>query len=279
MAREILTEGVVLRRWYAGEYDKWISLLTPEHGKLRLRVRGARKPKSKMGMLTEPLNCLKARVIEGRAQKLIAQPQLIRSYVSLRADLERLSIALALCETLDRWLPEEHAEPEAYTTLIIALEALEAGVAVEYAAAWALWRWLAMLGYCPELERCGRCGGGLVVPSPPSPLSHGGGEGSLSPPLPRRGRGGEGEGVLLVPEEGVLMCPRCARSPEGIELTHEALTLLQQWTRGDRMSSDARPEACRSLMRAALRYAEGVLESPVRWLEFWERLNALRESG
>jgi recombinational DNA repair protein (RecF pathway) len=40
MARETQVEGVVLRRWYAGEYDKWVSLFTPDYGKLRLRVRG-----------------------------------------------------------------------------------------------------------------------------------------------------------------------------------------------------------------------------------------------
>ena len=250
MAREIFTEGVVLRRWYAGEHDKWISLLTPAHGKLRLRVRGARKPQSKMGMLTEPLNLLKARVIEGRAQKLIAQPQLNRGYLALRTDLERLSVALALCETLDRWLPDEQAEPEAYATLVIALEALEAGAPAEPTAAWALWRWLAMLGYCPDLRRCAQCGKEL----------------------------GD-EGVCFLPTESVLLCPRCARQREGIELTADALSLLRQWTQGERLNPDARPASCRSLIRAALRYAECALESPVRWLEFWERLNALRESG
>ncbi|MCX7926130.1 MAG: DNA repair protein RecO [Fimbriimonadales bacterium] len=269
MAREILTEGVVLRRWHAGEYDKWISFLTPEHGKVRLRVRGARKPKSKMGMLTEPLNLLKARVIEGRAQKLIAQPQLIRSYVSLRTDLERLSVALALCETLDRWLPEEHAEPEAYATLIVALEALEAGVPGEQAAAWALWRWLAVLGYCPDLRRCGRCGASFELVGGDADATPSVRVASASPPT----------SVILIPAEGVLLCPRCARSREGIELAPDALSLLQQWAQGESLRLGSRPEAYRSLMRAALRYAECTLESPVRWLEFWERLNTLRENG
>jgi DNA repair protein RecO (recombination protein O) len=136
MAREVQVEGVVLRRWYAGEYDKWVSLLTPDCGKLRLRVRGGRKPKSKMGMLTEPLSRIKARVIEGREQRLLVQPQLVRSYVNVRLDLERLTIALALGETLDRWLPAEHPEPEVYAVLVDALgslegEALPAGVAAQ----------------------------------------------------------------------------------------------------------------------------------------------------
>lgn len=264
MAREVQVEGVVLRRGYIGEYDKWVSFLTPEHGKLRLRVRGARKPKSKMGMLTEPLNLLKARVIEGRTQRLMVQPQLIRSYVALRADLERLSVALALCETLDRWLPEEHAEPEVYTTLIVALEALEAGASAEQAAAWALWRWLAMLGYCPDITRCGQCGNELL-PSDPT--------------LPSGDESERAGNLILVPADGVLLCTRCASQREGIALTSGAIQLLPRWLRGERIDSDARPEAYQELLHAALRYAECVLESPVRWLEFWERLNTLRESG
>ncbi|MDW8106350.1 MAG: DNA repair protein RecO [Armatimonadota bacterium] len=252
MAREVITEGVVLRRWYAGEYDKWISLFTPDYGKLRVRVRSARKPTSKMGMLTEPLSLVRARIIEGRAQKLIAQPQLLRGFVRVRSNLERLSVALALCETLDRWLPEEHPEPAVYTTLISALDALEQGELPERVAAQALWHWLALLGYCPDWTRCGGCGAPLRPPS---------------------------DALMLMPAEGVLLCARCAKAREGISLSHEATALLQAWTQGERSCGDASPEVARCLMRAALHYAESVLESPVRWLEFLERLSVLRVSG
>ncbi len=251
MAREVLTEGIVLRRWYAGEYDKWVSLLTPEYGKLRVRVRGARKPTSKMGMLTEPLNRIRTRVIEGRAQKLLAQPHLVYSYVPQRTELERLSLALALCETLDRWLPDEHAEPEVYQVLQTALTALETAQMPELIAAWALWRWLALLGYCPDTERCGQCGAMLSE---------------------------QQEKALLVPAEGVFLCARCGQGREGVALSAAAMRVLQQMVRGEPMTT-ARPEDAQSLVRAALHYAESVLESPVRWLEFWERLNALRASG
>lgn len=252
MAREIITEGVVLRRWYAGEYDKWVSLLTPEYGKLRVRVRSARKPTSKMGMLTEPLNLVRARIIEGRAQKLIAQPQLLRGFVQMRANLERLSVALALCETLDRWLPEEHPEPAVYATLLDALNALERGELPEQVAAQALWRWLALLGYCPDWTRCGECGAPLCS---------------------------SGDTLTLMPAEGVLLCGRCAKAREGIPLSHEAIALLRAWTQDEPPPASVSPEIARSLMRAALRYAESALESPVRWLEFLERLSAMRVSG
>jgi DNA repair protein RecO (recombination protein O) len=245
MAREVQVEGVVLRRWYAGEYDKWVSLLTPACGKLRVRVRGGRKPKSKMGMLTEPLSHIKARVIEGREQRLLVQPQLVRSYVNVRLDLERLTIALALGETLDRWLPEEHPEPEVYAVLVDALGSLEGGALPAGVAAQAVWRWLAVLGYAPDLSQCARCG---AV---------------------------GGDGCMII--GGHLLCERCAPREDGIRLSRTAVARLQKSLQGEPL--EARPDEAQMLLRAGLRYAEDALESPLRWLEFWERLSALRESG
>jgi DNA repair protein RecO (recombination protein O) len=245
MAREIQVEGVVLRRWYAGEYDKWVSLLTPACGKLRVRVRGGRKPKSKMGMLTEPLSHIRARVIEGREQRLLVQPQLVRSYVNVRLELERLTIALALGETLDRWLPEEHPEPEVYAVLVDALGSLEGGALPAGVAAQAIWRWLAVLGYAPDVSQCARCG---AV---------------------------GGDGCMII--GGHLLCERCAPREDGIRLSGTAVSRLQKSLQGEPL--EARPDEAQMLLRAGLRYAEDALESPLRWLEFWERLSALRESG
>jgi DNA repair protein RecO (recombination protein O) len=245
MAREVQVEGVVLRRWYIGEYDKWVSLLTPACGKLRVRVRGGRKPKSKMGMLTEPLSHIKARVIEGREQRLLAQPHLVRSYVNVRLDLERLTIALALGETLDRWLPEEHSEPEVYAVLVDALGSLEGGASPAGVAAQAIWRWLAVLGYAPDLSQCARCGA----------------------------VGGDGCKII----GGHLLCEQCVPREDGIRLSGTAVARLQKCLQGEPL--EARPDEAQMLLRAGLRYAEDALESPLRWLEFWERLSALRESG
>lgn len=248
MAQETIVAGVVLRRGYMGEYDKWVSLLSPDLGKLRLRVRGGRKPKSKMGMLTEPLCQIKARVIEGRAQKLLVQPQLVRSYVSMRHDLERLTMALALGETLDRWLPEGQAEPEVYAVFIDALELLECGALPITVAAQAVWRWLAVLGYAPDLSQCARCGA--------------------------MGTGENRECVII---GGQLFCARCATGDSKIRLSSGVLQCLRQCLQGEPLI--ARPEEAQMLLRAGLHYAEDALESPLRWLEFWERLDALSQRG
>lgn len=274
MAQEWVVEGLVLRRWNAREADKWVSLLTREQGKLRLRVRGARKQGSKMGMLSEPLNILRTRVVRGRHQPLMVQPQMVMTYLKVRGDLERLSAALALMELLDRWLPEEHAEPLVYETVLSALNALEAGQHVQAVMGWTLWRLLKLFGYCPELDACARCH-----------HSHSEGEWTLNP------------------AEGHLLCARCAGGTRSLpRLTQAQLAMLRHWLQQDIsdalrsteatpsnlavMPSEARhlgsasaspSSEAQTLLTLATRYVERYLEDSPRWLEFLTRLNAIPE--
>ncbi len=247
MARERVVEGLVLRRWSVQEADKWVSLLTREQGKLRLRVRGARKQGGKMGMLSEPLNLLRTRVIQGRRQQLMVQPQMVSAFLRVRGDLERLSAALALMELLDRWLPEEHAEPTVYETALTALNALESGADVALVMGWALWRLLQLLGYCPALNACALC----------------------------HRPDGEGE-WLLNPAEGHLLCASCGGANQRLpRLSTAQLATLRHWLKMDAPATSqpvAQNEA-QALLTLAGRYAEHYLEGSPRWLEFLTRLN------
>ena len=249
MAREQVLEGIILHRWTWGESDRMVSFLSETRGKLRLRVRGTQKPNSRMGMLTEPLNLLRVRLIEGRNQPLLVQPQLIRTYFRVRADLERLTAALALCETLDRWLAEDYAEPEAYHTLVQALNALEIGRDVDSTVAWALWRWLALLGYAPDLHHCRGCG------------------------RPTQ----QGDWWI---QTGGCLCAICRPPQTGgaPSVTAEQIQLVRSWLTGQGCPLTSMPSAGR-LAQTALRYAEWVVDAEPRWLTFWERLNTLRENG
>ncbi|MCS7066744.1 MAG: DNA repair protein RecO [Fimbriimonadales bacterium] len=250
MAQERIVEGLVLRRWNAQETDKWVSFLTPDHGKLRLRVRGAHKQGSKMGMLSEPLNILRTRVVHGRNQQLMVQPQMVATFLKVRGDLERLSAALALMELLDRWLPEEHAEPLVYETALAALNALEAGHDVLTVMGWTLWRLLRLFGYCPELDACARCQN-----------AHSNGEWWLNP------------------ADGRLLCARCTGSARALpRLTQAQLATLRGWLQQDPPVGEGghvRQTEAQALLTLAVRYAEHYLDDPPRWLEFLTRLNAL----
>jgi len=254
MAQEQVVEGLVLRRWSAQEADKWVSLLTREQGKLRLRVRGAHKPGSRMGMLSEPLNVLRTRVIQGRHQRLMVQPQMVTAFLKVRSDLERLSAALALVELLDRWLPEEHGDSQVYEVALSALHALESGWDVRLVMGWTLWRLLALSGSCPALDTCARCQ-----------------------------RTESESGWLLNPTEGQLLCTSCGGSHRQLpRLSQTQLEQLRLWLhtslgelspqQGDGAHDS---NTVQKLLTLAVRYTEHYLEDSPRWLTFLERLNAL----
>lgn len=257
MAHEFATEGLVLRRWQAGEADKLVSVLTPDRGKLHLRVRGTQKSKTRMGMLSEPLNQIRFRVVEGKSRRLMVQPQLLRSFVKVRADLGRLSGALALCELTDRWLAVEQPEPDAYRTLLGALSALERGDSLAQVLGWTVWHLLALLGYCPDLGHCAVCGNSLA----------------------------DSETTWLnLSGEGQLCCARCgAPGKEWVALSASQYAQLCQWVQSDmpppNQAGARGEEEVERLARWGIRYAESVLDDSIGWLDFWARLNALRENG
>ncbi len=257
MAQEFATEGLVLRRWQSGEADKRVSVLTPDRGRLSLQVRGTQKAKTRMGMLSEPLNQIRFRVVEGKARRLMVQPELVRSFVAVRADLERLSGALALCELVDRWLASEQPEPDAYHMVLNALNALERGDSLACVLGWTVWRLLNLLGYCPDLRGCSACGSSLA----------------------------QTDTVWLnLSGKGALHCARCGASgSDWVALTKAQYQRLCEWVQAEPppplSAGAAAEEEAERLARWGIRYAESVLDSSVGWLDFWARLSALRENG
>ncbi|HUV45454.1 MAG TPA: recombination protein O N-terminal domain-containing protein, partial [Dehalococcoidia bacterium] len=53
--RRYQTQGIILRQTKLGEFDKILTIYTPEFGKLRAVAKGACRPQSKLGGNVEPL--------------------------------------------------------------------------------------------------------------------------------------------------------------------------------------------------------------------------------
>ncbi len=58
MSEIIKTEAVVLSKLNYGDSSLIVTLFTKEYGKLSAIIKGARNPKSKMGLVIDPLNHL-----------------------------------------------------------------------------------------------------------------------------------------------------------------------------------------------------------------------------
>jgi DNA repair protein RecO (recombination protein O) len=162
----LVADRAMVLRWHKlGEADRIVVLLTAEHGKVRAVAKGVRKPGSKLGGRLEPLGHVRVQWWEPRGAapgtlKTLTQADTIDAFAALRADLGRLTRALALAEAVDQ-LTVDDAEPaEAADRLRMlhgALRMLDTGDRPALVGAF-FWKLLAADGVGPQLDACVACG-------------------------------------------------------------------------------------------------------------------------
>jgi DNA repair protein RecO (recombination protein O) len=152
--RIYVTDAIVLSRFDFGEADRILTLITPEHGKLKAIAKGVRRQKSRIGGSLEPFAELRVQLARGRTFDVVTQVTVGHAWLRLRDNLESAATAWYLAELADRSLEERHAAEPLYALLHRAYELLDAGMGPGRVARWYEMHLTAELGVRPELERC-----------------------------------------------------------------------------------------------------------------------------
>ncbi len=156
------TEAIVLARLDYGEADRIVTLFTPRRGKLRVIVKGARKPLSRLGPHLDFFCRSTLLLAKGRELDIVSDAATIEPHERLRTDLDALGHASHMAEMVNR-LTEDRQENEAIFDLLAqSLKLLEDGVDPWLVTRHFEWALLALLGYRPELYRCVSCGAELL---------------------------------------------------------------------------------------------------------------------
>lgn len=150
-------EGVVLRSIRLGEADRIVTLVTPEHGKVRAVAKGVRRTKSRLGGRVEPLTHVTMLCWHGRELDTITQVEVLETFRPVREDLPRMAQAMVMLEVVDQVAVERHAAPELFKMLVGALGALASSGSPVVAGAF-LWKLLWVEGVGPSVDSCARCG-------------------------------------------------------------------------------------------------------------------------
>ena len=174
------SEGIVLRRQDFGEADRLLTLFTPDHGKIRVIAKGARKPASRKAGHVELFMRSKMLFASGRNLDLLTQVELIDAYRSLREDLVLVTYASHMVELLDRFTVENDSHPELYQLLVDGLAWLEDTRDLLLTTRYYELRLLSLVGFEPSLFRCVGC------------------DSVLKP-----------EDQFFSPEMGGMLCPTC----------------------------------------------------------------------
>src|SRR5688572_14550778 len=121
---QIVTTAIILGRTDYGEADRIITLLTPDHGKLRLLAKGVRRVKSKLAGGIELFSISSITFVKGRGDiGTLISTRLNKHYRQIVTDLDRTMVGYDLIKQLNK-ITEDEPEPEYFDLLKQVFEAL-----------------------------------------------------------------------------------------------------------------------------------------------------------
>lgn len=151
--KQQITQGIVLGRTDFGEADRIITMLTPDHGKLRLMARGVRRVKSKLAGGIELFSVSDITYIAGRGDiGTLVSTRLDRHYGNIIKELERVQLGYEVMKLLNK-TTEDNPEPEYFDLLRAAYAALDdPSIDRELIQVWFQAQLIKLAGHTPNLE-------------------------------------------------------------------------------------------------------------------------------
>ncbi len=157
---QISVRGLVVRETPVGEYDKLLTVITEEMGRIVISGKAVRSLKSKHMAATQ-LFCYSSFVLrKSRGYYYISDSALMESFFGLRTDLDRLALATYLCDVAAEMAVEGVGDEELLRLTLNTLYALANHKHIPTAqvkAAFEL-RCAAIEGFLPNLTACDVCG-------------------------------------------------------------------------------------------------------------------------
>ena len=153
------TEGLVLRETDYKDYDKLLTVLTADRGKLTLRARGVKRKSSPLKGGCQLLAFSEFTVFERNGYFVIDEAVPKEMFLALRTDLERLSLASYFAQVTEVLAQEDDPDPALLSLCLNAVYALSAMKRKPelIKAAFEL-RAVSQAGYLPDLSGCAQCG-------------------------------------------------------------------------------------------------------------------------
>ena len=156
---QIITPALVIRRADYSDYDRMVTLFSPERGRIDAIARGCRRPKSPLVNAVEPFTSGEFQLYERRDRFTLEQCQISESYYALRSDYDRLCHGVYWLKLLDAViLPDTPAE----TLFIVSLRALAhlnwGELPPELTTMAFEMHLMALNGLAPRMNACVQCG-------------------------------------------------------------------------------------------------------------------------
>lgn len=124
MQEYIEVTGLVIQNLPMGEYDKRVTILTIERGKIAAFARGARRPNSKLMARTNPFCFGTFKMYEGKSSYTLVDAEISNYFDEFRENLEGAMYGMYFLEVADYYTRENNDEKEMLKLLYQSLRAL-----------------------------------------------------------------------------------------------------------------------------------------------------------
>lgn len=150
---QLQTRGIVLSRTDYGEADRILTMLTPDHGKLRVMARGVRRQKSKLAGGIELFSVSDISFMPGRGEiGTLVSTRLVKYYDQIVRDITRVQLGYELIKMLNK-ATEDQPEPEYFELLEQGFKALnDPGIDTSLIRLWFSAQLLRQAGHWPNLQ-------------------------------------------------------------------------------------------------------------------------------
>ena len=153
------THALVLRHADYGDYDRMVTLFSPEYGRLDAIARGCRRPKSPLINAVEPFASGEYQLYFRRERYTIDQCQIKESFYELRTDYDRLVHGVYWLKLLEATVMPQSPAPQLFLTTLRALAHLNYSQLPPPMLTMAFeMHLMAELGLSPCMNACVQCG-------------------------------------------------------------------------------------------------------------------------
>ena len=153
------TSALVIRRADYSDYDRMVTLFTPQYGRIDAIARGCRKPKSPLLNASEPFTSGEFQLYQRGERFSVEQCQIQESFYELRTDYDRLVHGVYWLKLLDSCVMPDVPMPDLFLLTLRALAHLNySDLPPELLTMAFEMHLMAQLGFAPRMDVCQKCG-------------------------------------------------------------------------------------------------------------------------
>ena len=108
--KNIKTQGIILKGFNYSDYDQILTVLTPDYGKIKVFVRGARRSKSKLRGGSQVFSFVQLELYKGKNFYRMIHTNNVKSFIEIRESYDKVLAASEWAEVLDKLVPDEEKD-------------------------------------------------------------------------------------------------------------------------------------------------------------------------